>query len=97
MPDTACQRCPIPNTSCRCLGSYVVDQDAYFAALDAMTQQPARLRVVTPGPPVEPACTGELVCGCPSCVIDRAGRVAQGAGPSELRVRPISERHRKAA
>lgn len=59
--------------------------------------QPARLRVVTLGPDPLPGCTGDLTCPCERCHADRQGRTAQGAGPSELRVRSMSDRHRRAA
>lgn len=95
----SCRDCPIPGTGCQCLQAYAADQDAYAAALHRVSAagQPARLRVVTIGLDQRPGCIQDLTCPCESCIGDRQGRTAQGAGPSELRVRPISDRHRRAA
>lgn len=49
------------------LAAYAPDPDAYHRSLHAL--QPTRLRVVTPGPPVEqPACTGGYCCSCQDCL-----------------------------
>lgn len=95
----SCRDCPIPGTGCQCLQAHAADQDAYAAALHRVSapSQPARLRVVTMGADQRPGCTQDLTCPCESCVGDRHGRTALGAGAAALRVRPMSPRHRRAA
>lgn len=59
-------------SGCRCpehhpgLSVYATDPDAYTRSLT--TLQPTRLRVVTPGPDLTPACTGGYTCPCPNCL-----------------------------
>lgn len=59
------------------------------------TAQPARLHIVTPDPQTVPApvagttaCTGDYVCDCETCDLERARRVARGVRPR----RPLTMR-----
>lgn len=92
--------CPHGDCACstRCLRSHC--PASHVAEFDRLLQDARSDRL--PGPvltlvhdAVPVTCDGSMTCPCTECAVERSKRVAQGAGPSQIKPRP--SRHTIAA